>query len=158
MDAPLQTTSTSLTPSTLINATAPVKLYYVHYIDYNKRLDEWVTIERMKIEKIQAPPTSASAAAAAAAAAANAAAAAALQLQQQQQQSGESKGAHMSNKQQHELSTTQDLTATGKDSTLTPNTKRKRKNRVSPQPTSNAAAASLQTCASPSSANTNRLG
>jgi hypothetical protein len=60
----------------------PVKLikhYYVHYIDYNKRLDEWVTIDRMNVEKIQAPNTSSSAAnnaanaAAAAAKAANAA-------------------------------------------------------------------------------------
>jgi len=31
----------------------PKKLFYVHYIDYNKRLDEWVTIERMKLDKIQ---------------------------------------------------------------------------------------------------------
>ncbi len=38
------------------------KLYYVHYIDYNKRLDEWVTIERMKIEKVQPPASSSSAA------------------------------------------------------------------------------------------------
>lgn len=36
----------------------PVKLYYVHYIDYNKRLDEWVSIERMNVEKIQAPSSS----------------------------------------------------------------------------------------------------
>lgn len=35
----------------------PVKLYYVHYIDYNKRLDEWVTIDRMRLDKLQ-PPTS----------------------------------------------------------------------------------------------------
>lgn len=36
----------------------PVKLYYVHYIDYNKRLDEWVTIDRMRLDKIQAPVAS----------------------------------------------------------------------------------------------------
>lgn len=38
----------------------PVKLYYVHYIDYNKRLDEWVTIDRMRLDKIQAPITASS--------------------------------------------------------------------------------------------------
>lgn len=38
----------------------PVKLYYVHYIDYNKRLDEWVTIDRMRLDKIQAPVSSSS--------------------------------------------------------------------------------------------------
>ena len=65
----------------LVDSTPPdtgqTKLYYVHYIDYNKRLDEWVTIDRMKLDKIQAPPISANAAAAAAAAATAAAAAAA---------------------------------------------------------------------------------
>ena len=30
-------------------------MYYVHYIDYNKRLDEWVTVERMRLDKIQPP-------------------------------------------------------------------------------------------------------
>lgn len=29
--------------------------FYVHYIDYNKRLDEWVTFERLNIDKIQPP-------------------------------------------------------------------------------------------------------
>lgn len=48
---------TPLTPIESLNTTEPVKLYYVHYIDYNKRLDEWVTIDRMKLDKIQ-PPTS----------------------------------------------------------------------------------------------------
>lgn len=33
----------------------PYKMYYVHYIDYNKRLDEWVTVERMRLDKIQPP-------------------------------------------------------------------------------------------------------
>jgi histone acetyltransferase HTATIP len=42
---------------TEIDKSKPVKLFYVHYIDYNKRLDEWVTIDRMNIEKIQAPPS-----------------------------------------------------------------------------------------------------
>lgn len=45
----------------------PIKLYYVHYIDYNKRLDEWVTIDRMKLDKIQAPVSSSSSSSAAAA-------------------------------------------------------------------------------------------
>jgi len=29
--------------------------FYVHYIDYNKRLDEWVTLDRLNLEKIQPP-------------------------------------------------------------------------------------------------------
>lgn len=37
----------------------PQKLFYVHYIDYNKRLDEWVSMDRMKLDKIQ-PPANAS--------------------------------------------------------------------------------------------------
>ena len=36
----------------------PTKLYYVHYIDYNKRLDEWVPIERMRVDKVQPPASS----------------------------------------------------------------------------------------------------
>lgn len=47
----------------------PVKLYYVHYIDYNKRLDEWVTIDRMRLDKIQAPVSSSSSSGASSAAA-----------------------------------------------------------------------------------------
>uniref|UniRef100_A0A4W5N2A0 Histone acetyltransferase KAT5 n=1 Tax=Hucho hucho TaxID=62062 RepID=A0A4W5N2A0_9TELE len=31
------------------------KLYYVHYIDFNKRLDEWVTPERLDMKKLQFP-------------------------------------------------------------------------------------------------------
>ncbi|XP_034034462.1 histone acetyltransferase KAT5-like [Thalassophryne amazonica] len=31
------------------------KLYYVHYIDFNKRLDEWVTADRLDIKKLQFP-------------------------------------------------------------------------------------------------------
>ncbi|KAJ8337977.1 hypothetical protein SKAU_G00369430 [Synaphobranchus kaupii] len=31
------------------------KLYYVHYIDFNKRLDEWVTPERLDVKKLQFP-------------------------------------------------------------------------------------------------------
>ncbi|XP_037543488.1 histone acetyltransferase KAT5 [Nematolebias whitei] len=31
------------------------KLYYVHYIDFNKRLDEWVTTDRLDIKKLQFP-------------------------------------------------------------------------------------------------------
>jgi hypothetical protein len=50
--------------------TKVVKHYYVHYIDYNKRLDEWVTIDRMNVEKMQAPNTSSSSSAHGAAAAA----------------------------------------------------------------------------------------
>ncbi|EEC13173.1 tip60, putative, partial [Ixodes scapularis] len=30
-------------------------LYYVHFIDYNKRLDEWVTAERLDMKKLQLP-------------------------------------------------------------------------------------------------------
>ena len=30
-------------------------LYYIHYIDYNKRLDEWVTKERLDLAKLQLP-------------------------------------------------------------------------------------------------------
>ena len=31
--------------------------YYVHYVDYNKRLDEWVTEDRLDTRRIE-PPTS----------------------------------------------------------------------------------------------------
>ncbi|XP_060850370.1 histone acetyltransferase Tip60 [Rhopalosiphum padi] len=31
------------------------RYYYVHYIDYNKRLDEWVTEERLDTRKVQYP-------------------------------------------------------------------------------------------------------
>ncbi|XP_047235829.1 histone acetyltransferase KAT5-like [Girardinichthys multiradiatus] len=31
------------------------KLYYVHYIDFNKRLDEWVTTDRLDMKKLQFP-------------------------------------------------------------------------------------------------------
>ncbi|XP_068117716.1 histone acetyltransferase KAT5 isoform X1 [Hyperolius riggenbachi] len=31
------------------------KLFYVHYIDFNKRLDEWVTSDRLDLKKIQFP-------------------------------------------------------------------------------------------------------
>ncbi|XP_028839240.1 histone acetyltransferase KAT5b isoform X2 [Denticeps clupeoides] len=31
------------------------KLYYVHYIDFNKRLDEWVTPDRLDLKKLQFP-------------------------------------------------------------------------------------------------------
>uniref|UniRef100_A0A674AWT4 Histone acetyltransferase KAT5 n=1 Tax=Salmo trutta TaxID=8032 RepID=A0A674AWT4_SALTR len=31
------------------------KLYYVHYIDFNKRLDEWVTPDRLDMKKLQFP-------------------------------------------------------------------------------------------------------
>uniref|UniRef100_H3APV3 histone acetyltransferase n=1 Tax=Latimeria chalumnae TaxID=7897 RepID=H3APV3_LATCH len=31
------------------------KLFYVHYIDFNKRLDEWVTPDRLDLKKIQFP-------------------------------------------------------------------------------------------------------
>lgn len=43
-----------------LKSNKPVKLYYVHYIDYNKRLDEWVTIDRMRLDKIQPPAQSGS--------------------------------------------------------------------------------------------------
>ena len=31
--------------------------YYVHFVDYNKRLDEWVTEDRLDTRRIE-PPTS----------------------------------------------------------------------------------------------------
>jgi len=31
------------------------KLYYIHYEDYNKRLDEWVPVERMDLSKLEQP-------------------------------------------------------------------------------------------------------
>ncbi|XP_016113325.1 histone acetyltransferase KAT5-like isoform X2 [Sinocyclocheilus grahami] len=31
------------------------RLYYVHYIDFNKRLDEWVTPDRLDLKKLQFP-------------------------------------------------------------------------------------------------------
>ncbi|XP_066513727.1 histone acetyltransferase KAT5b isoform X2 [Hoplias malabaricus] len=31
------------------------KLFYVHYIDFNKRLDEWVTLDRLDQKKLQVP-------------------------------------------------------------------------------------------------------
>uniref|UniRef100_A0A8V5GQN4 Histone acetyltransferase KAT5 n=1 Tax=Melopsittacus undulatus TaxID=13146 RepID=A0A8V5GQN4_MELUD len=31
------------------------KLFYVHYIDFNKRLDEWVTQERLDLQRVQGP-------------------------------------------------------------------------------------------------------
>lgn len=31
------------------------QLYYIHYIDYNKRLDEWVTENRLDLQRIQFP-------------------------------------------------------------------------------------------------------
>ncbi|KAJ3589031.1 hypothetical protein NHX12_009879 [Muraenolepis orangiensis] len=31
------------------------KLYYVHYIDFNKRLDEWVSPDRLDVKKLQLP-------------------------------------------------------------------------------------------------------
>ncbi|XP_030331263.1 histone acetyltransferase KAT5 isoform X2 [Strigops habroptila] len=31
------------------------KLFYVHYIDFNKRLDEWVTQERLDLKRVQGP-------------------------------------------------------------------------------------------------------
>ncbi|KAJ4428621.1 hypothetical protein ANN_24666 [Periplaneta americana] len=32
-----------------------LKSYYVHYVDFNKRLDEWVTEERLDTRKVQFP-------------------------------------------------------------------------------------------------------
>lgn len=31
------------------------QIYYIHYIDYNKRLDEWVAKERLDLQRIQFP-------------------------------------------------------------------------------------------------------
>lgn len=30
-------------------------LYYIHYIDFNKRLDEWVTQDRLELKEMQLP-------------------------------------------------------------------------------------------------------
>lgn len=30
-------------------------LYYIHYIDYNKRLDEWVNQDRLDLKEMQLP-------------------------------------------------------------------------------------------------------
>ena len=30
-------------------------MYYVHYVDYNKRLDEWVTEDKLDTRKIEPP-------------------------------------------------------------------------------------------------------
>ncbi|XP_071476667.1 histone acetyltransferase KAT5-like [Diadema antillarum] len=30
-------------------------MFYIHYIDYNKRLDEWVSLDRLNLEKLQMP-------------------------------------------------------------------------------------------------------
>ncbi|KAL4622962.1 histone acetyltransferase KAT5 isoform X1 [Arapaima gigas] len=38
-----------------VKETAGRKLYYVHYIDFNKRLDEWVTPDRLDLKKLQFP-------------------------------------------------------------------------------------------------------
>jgi histone acetyltransferase HTATIP len=32
-----------------------ISQYYVHYVDYNKRLDEWVTEERLDTRRIEQP-------------------------------------------------------------------------------------------------------
>ena len=32
--------------------------YYVHYVDYNKRLDEWVTEDRLDTRKIESAQVS----------------------------------------------------------------------------------------------------
>ncbi|XP_067139602.1 histone acetyltransferase KAT5 isoform X3 [Centruroides vittatus] len=38
-----------------IKTTKDGELYYIHYIDFNKRLDEWVTKDRLDLKKIQLP-------------------------------------------------------------------------------------------------------
>uniref|UniRef100_A0A8C9TUX6 Histone acetyltransferase KAT5 n=1 Tax=Scleropages formosus TaxID=113540 RepID=A0A8C9TUX6_SCLFO len=38
-----------------VKEVASRKLYYVHYIDFNKRLDEWVTPDRLDLKKLQLP-------------------------------------------------------------------------------------------------------
>jgi histone acetyltransferase HTATIP len=37
-----------------------VREFYIHYINYNRRLDEWVKIERMNIKELVPPSTSTS--------------------------------------------------------------------------------------------------
>ena len=33
--------------------------FYIHYVNYNRRLDEWVTVDRMNLKEL-APPSSSS--------------------------------------------------------------------------------------------------
>ena len=33
-----------------------VNQYYVHFVDYNKRLDEWVNEDRLDTRKVEPPP------------------------------------------------------------------------------------------------------
>ena len=33
-----------------------INQYYVHFVDYNKRLDEWVTEDRLDTRKVEPPP------------------------------------------------------------------------------------------------------
>ncbi|OUM69491.1 hypothetical protein PIROE2DRAFT_52948 [Piromyces sp. E2] len=43
------------------NENPELNLYYVHYIGFNKRLDEWVTFNRLKLDDVEFPkPTKAS--------------------------------------------------------------------------------------------------
>lgn len=52
---PLSQGVTPLSSGTVNNSSGPTRLFYVHYIDYNKRLDEWVSIDRMRVDKILPP-------------------------------------------------------------------------------------------------------
>ncbi|XP_052128506.1 histone acetyltransferase Tip60-like [Frankliniella occidentalis] len=36
-------------------STASDLSFYVHYVDFNKRLDEWVSVERLDTRKVQYP-------------------------------------------------------------------------------------------------------
>ena len=33
-----------------------INQYYVHFVDYNKRLDEWVNEDRLDTRKVEPPP------------------------------------------------------------------------------------------------------
>jgi histone acetyltransferase HTATIP len=97
-----------------------LKLFYVHYIDYNKRLDEWVTIERMKIDKVQPPASSSSSAS------------------QSNTSSNVSKlnQLHANSSSSHANDDDDDDSKNNDDTSVTQAQKRKRKNKLSPSQSS----------------------
>ncbi|XP_023234473.1 histone acetyltransferase KAT5-like [Centruroides sculpturatus] len=50
-----EVTAEALAEVLSIKTTKDGELYYIHYIDFNKRLDEWVTKDRLDLKKIQLP-------------------------------------------------------------------------------------------------------
>jgi hypothetical protein len=50
---------TEWTPAEILsirNTTNGLKQFYVHYVDFNKRLDEWVAHDRLDLSQVQFPP------------------------------------------------------------------------------------------------------